>query len=78
MGGFSGGMYGQHLSGAELYDPSTQSWQTTGRLNAARNSHTASLLESGKVLVVGGWNGSSLQRVELYDPNTMQWDLAGN
>lgn len=75
MGGFSGGMYGQHLSGAELYDPSTQSWQTTGSLNMARNSHTATLLESGQVLVVGGWNGSSLQRVELYDPNTMQWHL---
>jgi uncharacterized repeat protein (TIGR01451 family) len=47
-------------------------------LAAARSYHTATLLRSGKVLVVGGWNGSALiASAELYDPATDSWSSAG-
>src|SRR5258705_255831 len=57
-----------YLSSAELYDPATGSWSSTGSLSTAREFHTATLLPSGKVLVAGGFNCSgSLSSAELYD-----------
>jgi Kelch motif len=38
-----------------LYDASTGTWSNTGSLNGATNSHTATLLHNGKVLIAGGW-----------------------
>src|SRR3989339_1572692 len=31
-------------------------WSATGSLNTARDSHTATLLSNGQVLVAGGWD----------------------
>jgi hypothetical protein len=42
------------LTGAELYDPSGNSWSTVAPLQTPRKWHTATLLASGKVLVTGG------------------------
>ncbi len=59
---------------AELYDPSSGSWRATQRMTEARTFPTATLLETGSVLVAGGRTkpliGSALASSELYDPGT--------
>src|SRR5262245_30641315 len=52
---------------------------TTGSLGAAHSYHTATLLQSGKVLVAGGQDNSGyLSGAELYDPATRIWSTAGS
>jgi len=63
---------------SELYDPTSNSWSKTGSLNTARYYHTAVLLHTGKVLVVGGTNGTALSSCELYNPSTGAWSNAAS
>lgn len=49
-------------------------WTSAGSLSTRRSNHTATRLDSGKVLVVGGRDGAApLYSVELYDPATSAW-----
>jgi hypothetical protein len=66
-----------YFASAELYDPATGTWTTTGSLTNPRYMHTATLLDNGKVLVVGGYNGTYLASSELYDPATGTWATTG-
>jgi N-acetylneuraminic acid mutarotase len=59
---------------SELYDPTSNSWSTTGNLNTARSYHTAVRLKTAKVLVIGGSTG--LTSCELYDPTKGAWTNA--
>ena len=52
------------------YDPATGVWSTTGSMDDTRESHTATLLPNGRVLVVGGYGGSYRVSAEVYDPAT--------
>ena len=62
----------------ELYDPATGIWSATGALATARDSHTASLLPSGKILIAGGSSGSTrFASAEIYDPGTGLWTGTG-
>lgn len=57
---------------AELYDPMTGRWVSTGRLHSRRRGDAAALLADGRVIVIGGFH--SPPRVgELYDPQTGTW-----
>ena len=57
------------LSSAELFDPATGQFTATASMNNARSGHTATLLQSGEVLVTGGWNqGGSLSSAEVFSP----------
>jgi N-acetylneuraminic acid mutarotase len=70
------------LSAAELYNPTSNTWSSTGSLATGRYGHTATVLSNGKVLVAGGYGGmpNTLQNIvavqptaELYDPASGLW-----
>jgi N-acetylneuraminic acid mutarotase len=57
------------LASAELYNPATGAWKTTGSLHAARIGHTSTVLLSGLVLDAAGANiNNDLNSAELYKP----------
>ena len=56
---------------AELYDPATDSFSSAGAMRVVHCGHTATVLQNGKVLIVGGTDA------ELYDPATNRWSSAG-
>jgi N-acetylneuraminic acid mutarotase len=66
---------------AELYDPATGQWSTTGTLSTPRFNHIAVRLDNSKVLVAGGNRDSfstRLSTAEIYDPDTGAWSAAGD
>ena len=63
---------------AELYDPSAGIFLATGKMAARRETHTATLLNDGRVLIAGGvfWGGigifpETLMSAELYTPDVL-------
>jgi hypothetical protein len=56
------------LASAELYDPETGMFVSTGSMATGRIYHTATLMPSGKVLIAGGIHDVVLASAELYDP----------
>ena len=59
---------------AELYDPKLNTWTYTSKsMNVKRVGHTATLLDNGKVLVVGGDAVGVTGTAELYDPVSDTW-----
>ncbi|HUE57387.1 MAG TPA: kelch repeat-containing protein [Candidatus Udaeobacter sp.] len=75
-GGQNSNAIAPFLSSAEIYNPSTGKWTSTGSLNAGRYNHTATLLNNGEVLIAGG--GAHLASTELYNPATGKFSLAAN
>src|ERR1700682_3809252 len=52
---------------------------TANSMSDGRQHHTATLLQSGKVLVAGGDNeGGVLLSADLYDPGTDTWTATGD
>jgi hypothetical protein len=63
---------------SELYDPTSNTWSTTGSLNTARSFHTAVALKTGKVLAIGGSSGAATTSCELYDSTQGTWTNAAS
>ena len=76
------------LALAELFDPSTNTWAITGSMASARENFAATLLNDGRVLVVGNGAGlggcargaggtAAVAPPELYNPVSGTWAAAG-
>ncbi len=67
---------------AEVYETGPGTFAPTGSMADARAGHTATLLNDGRVLVVGGIDASdgfdNLATAELYDPATGQFTRTGS
>jgi len=84
-GGKSGGdrspFLGDGLSTAEIYDPATGVFTSTGSMATGRVGQTATLLASGEVLIAGGVASAlsgPVATAELYDPATKAFIPTGN
>jgi hypothetical protein len=63
---------------SELFDPTTNTWSTTGALNTARSYHSAIRLSDGRVLAIGGLASGATASSELYHPATGKWSVAAS
>lgn len=76
-GGFNHGPLGS----AEIFNPVTESFKTTGSLHFARLVHTSTRLNDGQVLIAGGetnQNGRALGPAELFNPDTGKFTVAAS
>ncbi len=62
----------------EVYNPTSDLW-SSGTAQFSRRSHTATLLNNGKVLLAGGIDntGNVTRNVYIYDPATGAMALTG-
>jgi hypothetical protein len=61
--------------GAESAAPTSWTWQPIPDLAVARYNHTATLLNDGRVLILGGYglNNERLNSAEIFDPAVNTW-----
>ena len=71
-----GGSFGAGASGGSNALPGN--FTRTGSLTVARESHTATLLQNGLVLIAGGANGMVVASTELYDPGLGTFAATGS
>lgn len=67
--------YNKRIADSELYDPATRSFARTGSMRKTRDTHTATLLLDGRVLIAGGIDEEEgiTASAEIYDAGTGQF-----
>ncbi|HEX7491664.1 MAG TPA: kelch repeat-containing protein, partial [Candidatus Limnocylindrales bacterium] len=65
---------------AEIYDPASDRWSTTGSMKTARAEYGLVILADGRVLAAGGTDKSYKLTVttEIFDPATGSWTATGD
>lgn len=75
LGGW--GPDGDVLASTELYDPATHRWTAVASIREGRESATATLVDGGRVVVVGGIGDDErslpIASVVVFDPQTRSW-----
>lgn len=68
------------LSTAEVWDPATGTFSSTGSLDGARAEHAAVLLPEGQVLIAGGYDAGwdLVDRLETWDSATGEFSRAAS
>jgi hypothetical protein len=58
---------------AEVYDWTTDKWSAAASMSAKRSAHTATLLNTGQVLVAGGQSERVVASAEIFDTGSGAW-----
>ncbi|HTS57727.1 MAG TPA: kelch repeat-containing protein [Terriglobales bacterium] len=87
-GGGGAGSAPVSLDSVEIYDPASGKFKSAGMLAVARDSHSATLLANGTVLVAGGYSHGfdgdaqpewfTMFTAEQFDPTTSVWTPAAS
>ena len=65
------------LARTEIYDSVSNRWFLSGDMIYPRNGHTATLLNTGQVLIAGGESQGAVQNaLELFDPESNSFSRA--
>ncbi|RYZ42616.1 MAG: kelch repeat-containing protein [Myxococcaceae bacterium] len=68
---------------AQVYEPETGTWSSTGSMSVGHFAHDMAILPSGKIVVAGGRRSHydtvvlTPETVEMYDPATGLWSTVG-
>ena len=65
------------VASAEIFHADTCRFQRTGSMHQPRGSHTATLLNDGRVLIAGGGSADLIATAEIYDPKTGAFSETG-
>jgi Tol biopolymer transport system component/N-acetylneuraminic acid mutarotase len=72
----TGSSFSVPAASADIYDPNTNTWKSTGNMASEHNGATATLLQNGKVLIAGSFfSGTGTISAEIYDPQNGTWTV---
>jgi hypothetical protein len=76
VAGGVGGFTGSNLSSAEIFDPETGTFSSTGSMSTSRRMALAAPLPDGRVLVAGGFGSGG--SAEIFDPVSETFSSTGS